>query len=137
VELRVIPVAVRPFLTHTAAYERNTESGRSPTNQRLPATYELVANDLACQYWEPETTPDRAHAGLREGPNVVLVSLGPRMLVATEADVRVGDVVTSVSSGAGVITADRMRVTDILWRQTHQEVALEQLSSGPIQEEGS
>jgi hypothetical protein len=137
VELRVIAVAVRPWLTHTASYERNAVTERSPTNQRLPASYELVAADLACQYWEPETTPERAHAGLHEGPNVVLVLLGPRMLVATDADIRVGDVVTSIRSGAGVITGDRMRVTDILWRQTHQEVALEQLSTGPVQEPGS
>jgi hypothetical protein len=134
VELLVIAATIRPPLTHTAAYERNISSGRSPTNQPLPPEYTAVSTSLPCKYWEPQRATDRAAAGLREGPNVVLVALGPRMLVSAEADVKIGDVVTEVRSGAGVITAQRQRVVEILWRASHQEVGLELVASGPVQE---
>lgn len=128
---------MRPPLTHTAVLARNVETATSPTNQPLPPTYEVVTAALRCKYWEPDRAVDRAMAGLREGPNVVVVAVGPRMLVATEADVRVNDRVTEVRSGAGVITGQPMRVVEVLWRASHQEVGLELVSAGAVQEGGS
>lgn len=130
--------AIIPPLRHRATLERAAAGGLSPTRQRLRSALAVVEADVPCHYWEPTRAADAAGAGLREGPAVVVVALGPRMLVRKAADFRVGDVVTSVREpGGAVITSQSMRVEEVLWRSTHQEVGLELLSSGPVQEGGS
>lgn len=133
----MIAPVIRPPLRHRATLERNTATGTSPTNQPLAPTFEVVNDDLHCHYWEPERAVDTAHAGLREGPNTVVVALGPRLLVRTDAEVLVGDRVTEVRSRAGIVSAEAMRVVEVLWRSSHTEIGLELTSSGPVVEEGS
>lgn len=124
-----------PPLRYRATLERNVESGLSPTNQPLPKRYEVVDGELACHYWEPPRAADASGAGLREGPNVVVVALGPRLLVGRRSDVRVEDIVTEVRMPDGeVVTGQRMRVEEILFRASHTEVGLELISSGPVVE---
>lgn len=124
----------RPPMRHRATVERLTSGGLSPTRQQLPGSRAVVIADMPCSYWEPTRAADAAGAGLREGPNVVIVALGPRMLVRKAEDIRVGDVVTEVREGTNVITSQQMRAEEVLWRSTHQEVGLELLSAGPLQE---
>lgn len=126
-----------PPMPHRATLERNVEAGLSETRQPLAPSYDVVDEALPCAYWEPERAIDGSRGGLREGPNVVLVAVGPRMLIRRRADVRVGDVVAEVRAGAEVVTAQRMRVTEVLWRRSHQDVGMELISSGGIQEVGS
>lgn len=123
-----------PPLRHRATLKRAPAAGLSPTRQPLPSTPVVVDAELECHYWEPTRAADAAGAGLREGPNVVVVALGPRMLVARAADVRVSDVVAEVRDGSDVVTSQAMRVEEVLWRSTHQELGLELLSAGPLQE---
>lgn len=132
----MIGTAIRPPLRMRAVLERNTETGLSPTRQPLPPAFEPVADALPCWYWEPERAVDSARAGLREGPNIVAVALGPRMLVRPTADVRVDDRVTQVrwAGSSEVISAQPMRVIEVLWRQSHTDVGLELVSAGPIVE---
>lgn len=126
---------VAPPLPHRAILKRHPDPGLSATNQPLPPVEpETIDAALRCAYWEPERAVDGSRGGLREGPNVVLVAIGPRMLVRRRADVRVGDLVTEVRYGAAVVTAQPMRVTEVLWRRSHQDVGMELLSAGPLQE---
>lgn len=133
-------IGIYPPMRHRATLERNTEDGLSPTRQPLPPSYEEVTVDLPCFYWEPGRSVDGARAGLREGPDVVAVALGPQMLVGRRADVRVGDRVTGVrfAQSGEVITDQASRIVEVLFRQTHTHVGLELISSGPLVEgEGS
>lgn len=131
-----------PPLRHLATLERNVTTGLSPTNQPLPPEWDVVDTALPCSYWEPSRAADAEGAGLREGPNANIHALGPRMIVAPEADVRVGDRFTEVRRPTSalapvVITRQTSRVVEILWRETHQELGLELVSPGPLVEEGS
>lgn len=135
-------VVPAPPLRHSATLERNVETGKSPTNQRLPARFEVLEAELPCSYWEPSRAADAQGAGLREGPAVNIHALGPRMIVSTLADVRVGDRVTEVRGQGGdgrtyVITRQAARVVEVLWRESHQEAGLELISAGPVVETGS
>lgn len=126
-----------PPMPHRATLERNTESGLSETRQPLAPSYAVVAEALPCAYWEPERAIDGSRGGLREGPNVVLVAVGPRMLVRRQADVQVGDLITEIRAGTEVVSAQRMRITEVLWRRSHQDVGMELISAGAVQEGGS
>jgi hypothetical protein len=128
-----MPVATPPF-PHRAIQARPSSPGLSATRQPLPAELETIDDDLHCAYWEPESAVDTARAGLREGPNTVLVALGPRMLVSRRVDVQIGDVMEEVRSGDSIITAQSMRVIEVLWRRGHQDIGLELISGGPVQE---
>ncbi len=130
--VRVIAAAIRPPLRFVAQLERNTETGVSPTRQPLAPVFAVIDSALPCFYWEPESAVDTARAGLREGPNAVLVAIGPRLLVRRDADVQIGDRISSVRAGSTVVSVQTMRVVEVLFRQTHTDVGLELISSGPV-----
>jgi len=132
----MIGTAIRPPLRHRVVLERNVETGISATRSPLPPRFEPVATSMPAHYWEPERAVDAARTGLREGPNVIAVALGPRLLVRREADVRIEDRVTQVrwAGGSEVITAQPMRVVEVLWRQSHTDVGLELITPGPLVE---
>lgn len=124
-----------PPLRFRATVERNTETGKSPTGQPLPPEYATVTTDLPCFYWESEqvVTGTGRSSGLTEGPRVVAVIEGPRMLVAQAADIRIGDRIPLIKVGTRVIADRPARVVKDLWRQTHRELALEAVGAGSAQ----
>jgi hypothetical protein len=121
----MIPMIAAP-LVHTAVVERSTAAGESPSRQRLPARWAVHLEAMPCTFWQPEKLPlSTGSSGLREGPNVVVVSDGPRLLVARTADVGVGDRIREVRAGETVLAVGPMPVVDDLMRRSHRELALE------------
>lgn len=118
--------AITPPMPHVATVERSAAAGESPSRQRLPPRWETHIEAMPCAYWQPEKLPlSTGSSGLREGPNVDVVSDGPRMLIGRLADVGVGDRIVNVRAGDQVISAGPMPIVDDLWRRTHRELALE------------
>lgn len=115
-----------PPLRHLAVVARNVETGTSPTRQPLPPRFETLHEALPCHFWEVEEVPGRSSAGLREGPNVDIIVHGLRVLVRRDADIDVGDKITSVVDLMGNTVSDAtMRCVKNLWRSTHRELAFE------------
>lgn len=125
-------IGLSPPLRHRATVQRDRESGTDSWNNPLPPSLETIHTALPCDYWvraERETI----------GPNVNVLVEDSRMLVAKDADIVVGDVVTLIVNRRGdVLASGDLRVAaDLMMEPTHRELGLEYQSGAYTEPEPS
>lgn len=109
-------------LTHRARVERDTATGTDPRGGKPAPAFTLLHEALPCFAWS------NAARELLDGSKTAMIE-DARILIAKDADLREGDVITNITDRAGsTIIVGRLKVEGpVQFKHTHREAALQRI----------
>ncbi|MFN3990051.1 MAG: hypothetical protein ACK4IS_07315 [Erythrobacter sp.] len=110
-------------LTHRARIERDTATGNDSWGNAPVPHFTVLHHALACFFWS------RNARELVDGTKTAMIE-DARVMFALDADVREGDVITTITDRSGALVVDgRLKIEGpVQFKHNHLEAALQRIS---------